>query len=506
MPHTALPKSIIARTVLLAAATLCALAILGSTAGCQSQSPAPTADENPAKTASSTKPASEKTKKTQKEKKPKKKEKPAASAGPALTSADIEAIICKGHKHCRTKKTFNAGLDANQQPMQVVEITTDSQITDHLKKDVYYFHENRDITPCEPLEYWFVQPTLIKKGDPKTQLALLTNACGGSDPYTVADPDEVTVEPGLFIFSTGESAAVIHSTTTSIELPSLQIIESTYGRRARTMTDFSSWTWNWRQLAGQHTGFDPHCEYETDEYKNGEYQSSEDDFDTPNFDYQPIIVTPLPAAFRNGGWKTTSLGSCSTSATSLGNKPPALDTGYVTHGKPGTAKDASFKVVMASPTEIYVEVTDSTLVHDAENILHTDHLEIWMRDEFICTKSYKNLFQWGITLDGEVHNFYGKHPKPPTTQTSITQNKNGTHTARFKITIPAQYDGLTVVYSDSEDGKSQKRLIATSAVKYRDQFSIGAVKNIPPERGSCHIKNNKLEYTPKLQKIKSPVI
>lgn len=480
--------------------TLCTtpviLAIFLSAAGCKSHIPTPTSspDEAAATVASLTTPLLKK-----EEKEIKEEEELAAPAAEALTASEIEEIICKGHEYCRTKKTFDAGLDPNKQPMQVVEITTDSKVTDHLEKDVYYFHENRDITPCEPLEYWFIRPTLIKKGDSKTQPALLTRACGGSAPHSVTEGDSVTVEPGRFEFFEASSSGVIYTATTSVELPSLQVIERTEDFWARNRTEFYSNTWNWHALAGRNSGFDPYCENETGEY-------DENNFDTPNFDYQPIIVTPLPAAYRNGGWKATSPGSCSTTVTSLGTQPGVLDTGYITHGKPGGAQDASFKVVMASPTEIYIEVTDSKLIHDAPNILHTDHLEIWMRNGFLCTKSYKNLFQWGITLDGKVHNFHGKHPKPPTAQTSIMQNKDGTQTARFKITIPPQYDGLSIVYSDSDDGKSQNRLIATSAVKYRDQFSIGAVRNIAPERGSCQVEKQKLEYAPKLQKPGSPII
>lgn len=476
---------------------ICALAFLLAVSGCETQpsTPASASDESPDKTAPhDARPLGKK----------KKKNAPAPTPGAALTPLEIEKFICKGHTHCRSKQTWDAGLDAHQQPMQVVEITTDSKLTDKLKKDVSYFHKNRDITPCEPLEYWFVRPTLIHNDTPETQPALLSRACGGSDPNSVTDGDKVTIEPGRFTSSVGSSSGVIYSTERTVELPSLQIIESTDGFWARNRNDFYSNTWNWQKMAGQNSGFDPHCENET-----GDYGSSE--HGVPNFNYQPIIMAKLPAAFRKDHWKSTSLASCSTTVTSLGNKARTLDTGYldtgyVTYGKTGNAKDASFKVVMASPTELYVEVTDPTLVHDAKNILHTDHLEIWMRKAIVCPKPKKtSLFQWGITLDGKVHNFYGKHPQSPTAKTSIRKNKAGPHTIRFKITIPDDYEGLTIVYSDSDDGKSQKRLIATSDVKYRDQFSVGAVKNIAPERGTCSIKKNKLQFTPKPQKPRSPV-
>ena len=460
---------------------LCALAMLLAAAGCETSDSAPSATPDKAVEKATTPP------KNMSAKKP---------AKPA-TKAEIETIICKGHLSCRTKQIWDAGLDADKQPMQVVEITTDAKLTDILKKNVSYFHENRDVEPCEPLEYWFVRPTLLH--DKTAEPALLTRACGGSDPNSVTDGDQVTVEPGRFVFSTASGSGVIDSAETSVALPSLQIIARTEGSWARNRTDFYSHTWNWQEMAGRKTGFDPHCENET-----GEYDA--DNFDTPNFDYQPIILAPLPAAFRSSGWKTTSLDSCSTSVTSLGDAPPTLDRGYVTHGKPGTAQDASFKIVMASPTELYVEVRDPRLVREAKNILHSDHLELWIRDGFLCNKSYKNLFQWGITLDGKVHPFYGKHPKPPTVETHLIPTQNGAQIARFKITIPEKYDGLTVVYSDSDDGKSQKRLIATSNVKYRDQFSIGALKDVSPERGGCQEKNTKLEYMPKLQKPKNPVI
>lgn len=463
---------------------ICALAMPLATAGCEPQISTPASPST--KTTSGAKPLSKK-----KKKKKKKKNTKSARPGTALSSSKIEKIICKGHKHCRIKKTSSAGLDANKQPMQVVEITTDSKYTDYIKQTPYDYRDKGHPQTCEPLEYWFVRPTLIHHKTAETQPALLARGCGSFNPEHELRQDEVRVEPGLF-------SAFLSDAITTVELPSLQIAYRREEGVVQSSHDVTSTVWDWREMAGHNAGIDASCENEMSVEDNRKY-------DIPNFDYQPIIMTSLPAAFRKNGWKTTALASCSSTVTSLGHKTPKLDTGYVTHGKPGSSQDASFKVVMGSPTELYVEVRDPTLVRKAKNILHTDHLEIWLRDDLLCTKSFKNLFQWGISLDGKVHNFYGKHPKPPKAETRISKLKSGPHIVRFKITIPADYDALTVVYSDSDDGKSQKRLIATSDVKYRDQFSIGAVKRIPSKRGTCQIKNKKLEYTAELQKPSSPV-
>ena len=51
--------------------------------------------------------------------------------------------------------------------------------------------------------------------------------------------------------------------------------------------------------------------------------------------------------------------------------------------------------------------------------------------------------------------------------------------------LPDEGSGLTVVYSDSDDGTRQKRLIATSNLEFGRTWTIGSVSPIGPRRAAC---------------------
>jgi hypothetical protein len=82
----------------------------------------------------------------------------------------------------------------------------------------------------------------------------------------------------------------------------------------------------------------------------------------------------------------------------------------------------------------------------------------------------------------------------PRVERAEAKDAQGQNVLRFKIELPRAYPSLTVVYSDTDDGQKQKRLIATSALKFGDALTLGATKIIPEDRGSCRIADGALEY------------
>ena len=64
--------------------------------------------------------------------------------------------------------------------------------------------------------------------------------------------------------------------------------------------------------------------------------------------------------------------------------------------------------------------------------------------------------------------------------------------ARFRIVMPKEGQGLTVVYSDSDDGAHQRRLIATSRLTFGRTWTIGAVTSIARQRATCVVEGAQL--------------
>jgi hypothetical protein len=65
--------------------------------------------------------------------------------------------------------------------------------------------------------------------------------------------------------------------------------------------------------------------------------------------------------------------------------------------------------------------------------------------------------------------------------------------ARLKIKIPAGGGNVTLVYSASDDGKEQKRLIATSTVRLGWAATLGVFREVKPEEATCIMRDKRLE-------------
>jgi len=208
-----------------------------------------------------------------------------------------------------------------------------------------------------------------------------------------------------------------------------------------------------------------------------------------------IPMITLPAAFVHAAWSTTALGGCAAGVD-------GQDHGFTIHGdKRANPGDAEMRVVMSSGGVLFVEVIDDHLVPTAKSWVKADHLELWrvVEDADHSSGCYQpdpsgKTLQWGIGLGGQVYKAHGAPTNNPTVRVSSTARG-----ARFRIVLPDEGRGLTVVYSDSDDGVRQKRLIATSNLGFGRTWTVGNVTSIMRQRASCILDGSQLR--PKIEPL-----
>lgn len=198
---------------------------------------------------------------------------------------------------------------------------------------------------------------------------------------------------------------------------------------------------------------------------------------------QLVPAVAMPADFLSEGWKRMSLGRCS------------VDGSFVLRGKAQGKEDARIRAVLAQESVLLVEVVDDTWTGPGEKWLTDDHVELWLsgwgptafntcEDEEEPT----GLLQWGIRIaDGKVFPAYGD-PKEPLPVEVVREGK----VAHLKIQLPWTPGGLTVIYSDSDEGKKQELMVGTSALKFGLAATLSQVWRIIPAQATCEVKENQL--------------
>lgn len=227
---------------------------------------------------------------------------------------------------------------------------------------------------------------------------------------------------------------------------------------------------------------------------------TEPDYENASFIYVPIVN--LPAAYEQGAWRETALGSCAAvvdsehafgmnaSSDVTENMMPA---GFVIDGQPGATNDASMKLVMGNARTLYVEISDDTWKTQSKRWLGEDHVEIWLGPKSDCYDSTRSkaLAQWVVLVgSGKVIPAYGKPRQALTVEHVAGQ---GDAPARLKITLPdMKYETITVTYSDSDDGKTQESLLATSALRHGLSSTLGEVRAFAAGEAVCQVEDGRL--------------
>jgi hypothetical protein len=238
-------------------------------------------------------------------------------------------------------------------------------------------------------------------------------------------------------------------------------------RRARTTVDW----------------FVPNC----DEHGEPSEVNEENDGAKPgDANYAYLEIPRLDAAAKLD-WKSAAFPTEALVVTSQKND------GFITFGKPGTARDARFRVIALSGRELLVEVADPQISEQAKNWINDDHLELWTGPALIdyythCivrdpagqdsefAKRVGVAQQWGIrTADGTIFRGMGKPQSDPKVERVEVDSLDWGHVVRFRIAFAKDLESVTVVYSDSDHGKRQLRMLATSRIKLRDAFTLGVL-------------------------------
>jgi len=214
--------------------------------------------------------------------------------------------------------------------------------------------------------------------------------------------------------------------------------------------------------------------------------------------YNAVIVprVALPPPFVQDGWRSIALENCSAFVD-------GDEHGFAVHGGKGRAADASLRAVVSKEGFLFVEVTDDHWTTGGKTWVTEDHIELWLAppgltpDDPNCDDSPgpDPSRQWGIRIaDGQVFPGFGS----PAPLAAIEVLRSG-HTARARIPIAdwlkgdRQESSLTVVYSDSDDGLRQKRLIATSQIEHGHVKSLGHIRDVEPDVASCVVKGKTLQ-------------
>jgi hypothetical protein len=207
---------------------------------------------------------------------------------------------------------------------------------------------------------------------------------------------------------------------------------------------------------------------------------------TPHKNVRAVLIprVSLPAAFVRDGWRTISPGGCSVLIDGRAN-------GFVIHGNRGKATDTSLRVVLSREDVLFVEVRDDRWVDAASTWIKEDHVEVWLGEGSVsgygqhCGGQGAGARQWGIRVaDGTVFPGVGS----PAGLSSVESTRTG-HVTRLKIPLSVERSAglgrLTVVYSDSDDGKRQKRLISTSQLEPGRGETLGELWEVDPGQATC---------------------
>jgi hypothetical protein len=338
---------------------------------------------------------------------------------------------------------------------------------------------------CQTYRYTLV----ASKGSELRALALLAESCIPFEERGAHGGHMTGVAGKKQIFREARAASVWGeaggNTTVELGLDPLRVVSL-----GKDNQDVEDWTWNWDAFEGKATWTAIDCKAQA----RGTGPDGGPEKANPTYTIGGVLIpsVSLPDDFIAHRWRTTGLGRCA-ALVDGGQR------GHTVHGSVGPPGDATLRAMLTdageSPT-LFVEVSDDRFVGPGRSWVTDDHLELWvgeakLGEERACgQESTEWIAQWGIRVaDGAV---FAAHGGPPPL-VGVERVVVG-HTARFKIPMPERRgDRLTVVYSDSDDGRRQKSLIATSELRFGDPGTLG---DSHATNASCTVKGGELQPKP----------
>ena len=333
---------------------------------------------------------------------------------------------------------------------------------------------------CVPYEVWLVEGN--NKGT--QQHRLLAALCNDGYGARGLGEDVFTLTGGRVTYAQSGGSNWGWSNGSTFELNTLQFVESESagwfsGGRQQERTQ-----WDWSIFRGATRWYVDQCEW----YRNGK-GAGEAVPEAAFYRYRNIPRPALPEQYVQQLWRSGSLSGCGLSVDSAGAN------GYVITGKPGSPTDAAFDVLAADAHTLIVDVRDDAFVTSNKSWVYGDHLVLWLAPRMSishCLEDIPTPKQWGIRMsDGAVFAAHGN----PKHNIGVQRVQTAEGSIRFKLSLPENMPTFTLVYSDSDDGVTQERLIATSQFTFAKSETMGRLcTQIKAKFGQCVMKGEALVF------------
>ncbi len=404
-------------------------------------------------------------------------------------AAGLKAAVCGKRRPCEVFRVRDAGVDSQGRPLRIVtadlgvarpdpgerppprnspgsiESTDDSDTTDGPES----FGQG-----CHRYEFW-----VTVGGAPQ----LLYESCNDGYGAAMVGRDGIQVRDREVTVSRGGGSNWRWESQWRVGLDPVHVktdvgVASFAGGGGHYEEDH----WSWEDFRGTVEWGGPVCDPDGSPPAFDD-STGEEKGDTRRMFYVPIPQVKVEPEFDRGGWRTTHLAGCAAyvDATGVG--------GYVTFGPPGSADDASIAAVASSDGALFLEIHDDHWTGPSARWVADDHVELWTAAE---QRSYMDAClprdddappkQWAIrAADGRVFPGFG-NPSPAALSVERVAADGA---VRMRVVLPHDAQAIAVVYSDGDDGARQKRLIATSALKFGDRVTLGALRKVSPDEAVC---------------------
>ncbi|HSP80264.1 MAG TPA: hypothetical protein VLQ93_17155 [Myxococcaceae bacterium] len=381
--------------------------------------------------------------------------------------------LCEKREPCRLVETLEAGKDAQGRPMQVKRLwlgwADPDTAAESLGKKFPAGGRKREGSraegECEAAEWWLVRP-----GQPAQ---LLLSVCNDGYGAAGVGEDSVIVSENLFTHEQTGGSRERWSTSRTLQLSPPRLMSE--GHRSASIHQpekESGDFWSHEALRGEVVRAAPECE-------PGEASLGE-----RTLPYLPRVR--VEKSYLQGGWKEAGLGEC------------GLEAGHFLLGTQDDPAEAGLKALLVAPDTLLAEVRDDKWTGPSGKWLTDDHLELWLaplppQELTGCGKptAEQKPVQWGIRMvDGKVFPAYGAPKRPLKVERVELAGGKG---YRLKVTLPTPFQGIGVVYSDSDRGKKQELMLATSPVKFARPETLNPVRVVPPEEATCQVKGGALK-------------
>lgn len=402
----------------------------------------------------------------------------------AAPSASTEPL-CVKRAPCSLAETLDAGKDAQGHALKVKHLSLGWVTGDEERES-----ENARFGPgrkeegsrpedrCEAEEWWLVRSGAAPQ--------LLLAACNDGYGASGVGEDDVQVSNNRFTHTRAGGSAQRWSQSVTLQLSPLALVGSGHSDYTTYDPDRASGSeWDLLKLNGSLTVPAPQCDEGEDE-ENA--TPAKDAYSQTDVSVPFLPEVDLDKAYLQEGWKQTALGSC------------ALEAKTFVLGKAGNPKDAALKVLLAARDTLVLEVRDNTWKGPSDKWLADDHVEVWLDSASpaelnACTRptAEQQPEQWGIRIaDDKVFPAYGS-PKQTLQVEKVELREAGALVGyRLKVVLPKPFKGISVLYSDSDSGKKQERLLGTSAVKFPRPETLNAVQPVDPKQATCEVRDGAL--------------